>query len=230
MEFHEKIHAFLVAQYYSLLTERFQKQGEQTFIHATRYYGEQRGRRMAQRAIRDCQPLTYETYCYYGEWSSTEAVKQLGEDNRGHVESFEPDLVRIYTQCPWHAQFLQMGAQQAGRVYCRYLDASICRGFNPELSFTVERSLNDGGPCVHRISNSGISNERQLRNSGKFVRNFEYHCAHLFWSFREICIAILAEEGRQTADQVLEMLTGQYESALSERLLQYRNVDFNVAD
>ena len=77
MGFNERTHAFIAAKYYVHLTERFGERGKAAFLHATRYYGEQRGRRMAQRAIRDGKELTYETYCQYGEWVNTEEIKQM---------------------------------------------------------------------------------------------------------------------------------------------------------
>lgn len=230
MEFHEKMHAFLVARYYFYLAATFGLQGERIFIHATQYYGEQRGRRMAQRALRDGQVLTYENYCRYGEWVTTESVRSMGQENCGYVEMFSPDLVRVYTKCPWNQQFFEMGAEQAGRVYCRYLDAAICRGFNPEIPFTVECSLNDGVPCVHRIGNAGIAKEDQLKNDGKHLRTFDYHCAHLFWSFREVCVAVLGKHGLEIADQVLSDFSDAYGTAMAERILQYSGVNFNAAD
>lgn len=68
MGFNEMTHAFLAARYYIRLTEQFGDRGREAFIHGIQYYGSQRGRRMAQRAIRDGKPLTYENYCRYGEW------------------------------------------------------------------------------------------------------------------------------------------------------------------
>ena len=47
MGFNERTHAFIAAKYYVHLTERFGERGKAAFLHATRYYGEQRGRRMA---------------------------------------------------------------------------------------------------------------------------------------------------------------------------------------
>ena len=78
MGFTEMSHAFIAAKYYVYLNERFGERGKAAFLHATRYYGEQRGRRMAQRAIRDGKPLTYETYCEYGEWVNTDEAKNAG--------------------------------------------------------------------------------------------------------------------------------------------------------
>ena len=52
-EFTEKHHAFIAATFYDLLTKRYGQRGEAAFILATQRYAEQRGNRMAQRAIRD---------------------------------------------------------------------------------------------------------------------------------------------------------------------------------
>ena len=51
----ERTHAFLAARYYEYLTSRFGDRGKAAFVHATRYYAEQRGRRMA-RAPRSALP------------------------------------------------------------------------------------------------------------------------------------------------------------------------------
>lgn len=45
MGFTELSHAFIAAKYYVYLNEIFGDRGEAAFLHATRYYGEQRGRR-----------------------------------------------------------------------------------------------------------------------------------------------------------------------------------------
>ena len=53
MAFNEKVHAYIAAKYYAYLTQTFGERGRKAFVHATQYYAGQRGRRMAQRAIRD---------------------------------------------------------------------------------------------------------------------------------------------------------------------------------
>ena len=62
LRFNEKVHAFIAARYYMRLTEAFGQRGQAGFVHAMQYYAGQRGRRMAQRAIRNGQPLTHETF------------------------------------------------------------------------------------------------------------------------------------------------------------------------
>ena len=74
MGFNEKVHAFIAAKFYVYLTEAFGERGERAFIHGPQYYAAQRGRRMAQRAIRDGQELTYAHSLECGEWANTTAI------------------------------------------------------------------------------------------------------------------------------------------------------------
>ena len=79
MPFNEKVHAFIPAKFYVYLSEAFGERGIKTFIHATQYYAGQRGRRMAQKALRDGRELTYETYMEYGEWVSTPELVEANQ-------------------------------------------------------------------------------------------------------------------------------------------------------
>ena len=125
MGFTELSHAFIAAKYYVYLKAIFDDRGEAAFLHATRYYGEQRGRRMAQRAIRDGKPLTYETYCQYGEWVNTEEVKAQGLGNQSETTSLSPDFQIHIHVCPWHTQFKNIVHSFCPQVICRFL-------FHPE--------------------------------------------------------------------------------------------------
>ena len=91
MGFNEKVHAFIAAKFYVYLTEAFGERGERAFIHGTQYYAEQRGRRMAQRAIRDGKELTYANYLEYGEWVNTQEIIDEGCANKSTIESWAPD-------------------------------------------------------------------------------------------------------------------------------------------
>ena len=77
MGFNERVHAYIAAKYYTYLVETFGERGRLAFVHGTQYYASQRGRRMAQRAIRDGAPLTQASYNYYGEWVNTEESLSL---------------------------------------------------------------------------------------------------------------------------------------------------------
>lgn len=145
MGFNEKVHAFIAAKFYVYLTEAFGERGERAFIHGTQYYAEQRGRRMAQRAIRDGKELTYANYLEYGEWVNTQEIIDEGCANKSTIESWAPDYRIHITMCPWYTQFKEMGLPDAGHVYCAHLDNSICRGFNPYLTYLVPDTLHKSG-------------------------------------------------------------------------------------
>ena len=85
MGFNEKVHAFIAAKFYVYLTEAFGECGERAFIHGTQDYAEQRGRRMAQRAIRDGKALTYANYLEYGEWVNTQEIIDEGCANKSTI-------------------------------------------------------------------------------------------------------------------------------------------------
>lgn len=227
MAFTEKTHAYLSAKYFEALTAAFGDKGREAFIHAVRYYAGQRGRRMAQRAIRDGAPLTQESYNYYSEWAATPEVEELGQGSRATPTA---DGRLKITQCPWYCQFQEMGAQEAGKVYCTYLDAAISQGFNPALGYTVDQTLHTADCCIHRLASGDINAGSEKGKNPAGIRSFTYHCAHLYWSFREIAQAIFGPEGTEAADRVLADFAEAYGQAMADQLLTYRETNFTVCD
>lgn len=67
------------------------------------------------------------------------------------------------------------------------------------------------------------------RNPGA-LRGFEYHCGHSYWTYRRIAGAVFGAEGRQAAEQVLSDLAEYCGKETAERLLRFREVDFNLCD
>ena len=53
MGFNERVHAYIAAKYYTYLVETFGERGRRPFVPGTQYYPSPRGRRRAQRAIRE---------------------------------------------------------------------------------------------------------------------------------------------------------------------------------
>ena len=187
MGFNEKVHAYIAAKFYVHLVETFGERGRQAFIHGTQYYAMQRGRRMAQRAIRDDQPLTQATYNYYGEWVNTEEIKELGCSNKSEI--LVDGSMKI-TQCPWYTQFKEMGLIEAGTEYCRHLDSAISRGFNPYLNYVVEQTLHTADCCIHKVLAEPISTGAERGKNPDGLKSFEYHCAHSYWAYAEVTEAI----------------------------------------
>ena len=184
---------------------------------------------MAQRAIRDGKELTYETYCQYGEWVNTEEIKQMGLANRTEIASMSPDYEMHIFSCPWHSQFRDMGLKEAGQAYCRDLDASISRGFNPEQKYIVSQTLHDHDYCIQTVKNAGITEHSNLERNLAGLRSFEYHCAHMYWSFCEIAEAIFGEEGLAAGRQVMKDFADEYGDEMADVLMGYCDTNFNVA-
>ena len=230
LNFNEKVHAYIAAQFYVELTERFGERGKRAFIHGTQYYAEQRGRRMAQRAIRDGKELTYRNYQEYGEWVNTEYTKENNCSNKTTVENWAPDLELKIVRCPWHTQFKEMGLVEAGHVYCEHLDNSICRGFNPYIQYDVLQTLHKSDYCRHIIRDQNYEVGERHPKKPEGLRDFEYHCAHSFFAYAEVTKAIFQAEGADVVNKVLSTFTKDYGKEMADALMKYEHTNFNVCD
>jgi len=230
MGFNEKVHAFIAAKYYVHLTEAFGENGRKAFIHATQYYAEQRGRRMAQRAIRDGYELTYESYMQYGEWVNTPDTINAEESNMRTLQSISPDFLMHIQRCPWHAQFKEMGLVEAGHEYCEHLDNSICRGFNPYLTYEVDQTLHKSDYCIHRIKDTNYAEAPSSPKKSEYLQEFDYHCGHSYWAYNEVAGAIFAEKGEIVNAKVLKDFTEAYGQEMADKLVSYKHTNFNVTN
>lgn len=227
--FNERMQAFLVLKYYEYLKEKFDDRGVQAFIHATRYYAGQRGRRMARRAIHDGKTLDYDTYSEYGEWKNTEESVKCGIANKFEFIKNSPDTEMKVRDCPWRYEFKEKNSEEAGMVYCTYLDRAIVHGFNPEIDYRVDLKNLDGAKdeyCIHCIKNHEIKNKK-IEKYEPGLRSFEYHSAHLYWSFREVAIDIFSYDGFLVANKVLEDFSKEFGKDCADSILKYRNTNFN---
>lgn len=222
MKFNEKTHAFLVARFYVHLTTQYGDQGKQAFIHAVQYYAGQRGRRMAQRAIRDGQPLNHAAYLQYGELILSEDA----DPARTECVSLNPDYEIHIHHCLWHDQFREMDCLEAGKLYCSYIDEALCRGFNPALEFHVLSNLNCAPYCIHQVSNTNYRESPHVSPETEYKRDFCYHCGHLFWSFHEVCKAIF--ESDSIPRQVMEDFSNSYGTEMAQLLAAWQGTNFNI--
>lgn len=229
MEFNEWTHAFIPARYYVNLTEAFGEKGRKAFVQGTHRYGEQRGRRMAQRAIRDGRELTFETYLQYGEWLNTDFSREKGVSNASERVAYSPDFVLKITRCAWHARFKDMGLVDGGHEYCNHLDIAICRGFNPYLVFEVEKTLHKSDCCIHGMKNANFEEGATFSNKKEYVQPFEYHCGHSYWCYHEVTAAIFGASGELVAAKVMEDFSKEYGPEMADKVASYRYVNFDVA-
>ena len=135
------------------------------------------------------------------------------------------------TRCPWYTQFHDMGLTEAGAAYCKYLDSSISRGFNPDLGYEVDQTLHTADCCIHRLSTGKDIAEGSGRGKNPAgIKNFEYHCAHSYWAYNEVTAAIFQAEGETVNAEVLADVAAEYGQKAADTLMKYRNTNFNVCE
>ncbi len=226
--FTERHHAFISATYYRIMKAEQFPSFEGVFRMAMQLYAQQRGSRMAQRALRDGRPLDFASYRYYGEWEYTpqsRAENVVASDSAVEGE----DLKLTITACPWSAQFLDMGLEEAATAYCDDLDQSIARGFNPYLRYDVLQTMHKNRDfCLHYQRDARLGQEEAYgpKDSGNILE-FTYHVAHVYKTFSGLMTAIYKEKGQSLNSRVLEEFARQYGGDMAAELLKYRNHDFN---
>ncbi|MBR6816475.1 MAG: L-2-amino-thiazoline-4-carboxylic acid hydrolase [Clostridia bacterium] len=226
-EFTERHHAYIAAVFYKLLTEKFGKRGEQAFVLATQRYGEQRGSRMAQRAIRDGKPLDFANYKAYGEWVNTQSIIEEMGGNQSEDITYAPDYTFKVTVCPWARQFADMDMKECGALYCTHIDRSIARGFNPYLVYEVPQNMNDREYCIQALRGANFEEGKIPGSSPENRKEFDYHCAHIYYTFSDTVIAIFGEDGEDIAQEVYDEFSKTYGSRMAWVLAEYGDEDFN---
>lgn len=226
LPFNEHHHAFISAAFYKRLIKEKSIDGNAVFVLATQRYGEQRGNRMAQRALRDGKARDFAAYCAYGEWNYTEDYFAEGK----HIETLSksPDYHYLVHACPWHDQYKDMNLIEGAILYCREIDLAIARGFNPFLVFEVKEIMHDGRFCDFRLKGADLEAKGYKVDEAATKLPFEYHCGHVYTTFSRICGSVLGNKGKKIADAVLHDFAEAYGETLTERLEKYLTVDFEI--
>lgn len=230
--FTERHHAFISATYYKYLTEKFADRGEKAFIMATQRYAEQRGSRMAQRAIRDGKELNFKTYCEYGEWEFTQEtkdeIKNMGIENQLVILNYSPDYEYNSYACPWSMQYKEMGLSDAAEIYCAHLDNSIARGFNPYLDFKTTQTIHNSTHCNFVLKDANLNPEEMNPKNPDNMKGFDYHCGHIYYTFKRITESIFGSEGSDVSASVLKEFARKYGTDMADEIVKYRDTDFDV--
>ena len=226
MTFTEYHHGFISGSFYKKLKDGYGEKGLAVFTLATQRYGEQRGSRMAQKAIKLGLPLDYESYFKLGEWVNSEQFLSSLKGPQAENLSYTPDYCREVFACPWHEQYKNMGLLDGGSLYCRDIDKSIVRGFNPYLVFHVHETLHESDKCIQDYKDAKLENRPDRLK--EYIKPMEYHCAHVFFTFSEITKSILGDEGGKISEAVLADFSRDYGKEMTEKLLSYKDMNFNI--
>ena len=217
--FNEFHHAYIPAFFYDEVKKAFGEQGIRAFIKATNLYGEQRGNRMALRALREGYDLSYNSYFLFGEWRGTPGfakIERTFEDGVLLSENFV---------CPWYSAMKEVGLTECGAVYCQYIDTALVRGFNPELKFEARTVLHTSDTCkLYYHIGEPIT---PIPDGDYNIKlDMEYHCAHIFWTFSRVFRTVFGAKAEPVIAAVKKRFAEKASPEMLDTLLSYQDCDF----
>ena len=233
--FTERHHAFISAMYYKLLKEAGFENYRDTFVKATSTYAMQRGHRMALRALRDGRPLNFASYRYYGEWAYTpESMAEMEAMGRAATEmTVENDNLHMKIHyCPWSNQYIDMGLTDGAIAYCEDLDVAIARGFNPRLTYTVDKVMHEKRDyCLQcqMCASMGAESEYGPKDPAN-IKGFDYHCGHVYKTFCQLIASVYGTKGVMINAKVIEAFAEEYGEEMAKVVLSYKDTDFTTID
>ena len=74
-----------------------------------------------------------------------------------------------------------------------------------------------------------MSLDMQLAKKPEGLKNFEYHNAHSYWAYAEVCEAIFGEDGKKISKKVLADYAAEYGQEMADILAGYADTNFNMA-
>lgn len=116
---------------------RFGDEGREAIIAGVRRYGEERGRRLAERVKSEGREPDFASFTVCSDLDTGyHRMEPHMEEGRLRVE---------VSYCPLAQALKEWGLEEYGKYFCRNIDAAIMRGYNPERYETVcERNLTEG--------------------------------------------------------------------------------------
>ncbi len=207
-----------------------QDKGERAIRQGVRRYGEQRGRRMALRALADGHALDMRSFMLYGEWRDRggDSHKQEMTDTTPHAK------VQIHS-CSWNTTWEEESLIPYGRLYCLEVDEALVRGFNSELKIEVNGALSGGAPCCEFVFHQADLTpdnlqwmEKQRSDLGdKAVMPWAYHLGHLYKTLGEVVHAELGRLGERSMKMALDEFGKRFGDEAAEIVVSYSDVNFD---
>ena len=90
--------------------------------------------------------------------------------------------------------------------------------------------MHEGEYCIHHLRSVNIGEGAKRGKNPESLRPFAYHCAHIFYAFKEVTEAIFLREGVKVSEKVLEDFQKDYGEEMTDAIVKYRNINFNVCD
>lgn len=205
--FYIEEHAVLFALLVKHAIEMFGDRGQAASELATKIYGKERGLRMAMRAAADGEELTPYNYLVYGEWADPRGM----QTNVPVVLS--PEYHMNVVKCGWNDSWRKYDLLKYGRIYCRWIDEYLVRGFNPNNGLGIDHFLSsDDACCNFQWKGVCLNSEEELKECNRkrsecldrVIKDFLYHCAHMLWCMRRVYYLELGyADGKKIVDSAM---------------------------
>ena len=210
-----KHQALLIAFFIQETLNVLSRQGEQIIIKAVCEYGEGRGNRMADKALKDGRKNDLLSFLLYGEieWNDT--------GNKFKIAQRKPFFSVNAQKCFWHEIWVKNNMQEVGRIYCQDIDRAIMKGFNPDINFDVPQNMNDSSRhCVFNYRDwrleffdliKFVFKKRKAKK--KAVEPWSFHCIDVYEKFSNVIIREAGEDGKSIIDKVTKRFTEEFGEA-----------------
>ena len=219
IEQHAILFALLSRQAITLAGEA----GKEAILKGMTAYGNERGARMAKRALANGEELTTMTNQAYGEWKPD----YVGQMDFGTVRT-EPTLQTYIAKCAWCDAWKKHDLLEYGKYYCVNVDNAVyqcfrsdfvCTPITTSLSWGGERCEFDWGhPLTAEEAVALPEKKKELGTS--CMRDFDFHTAHLLYTVGNTLKAELGETGATAVEnaigEFIALFGQEYYDALGE--------------
>jgi len=186
---------------------------------------------MAQRARADGLEPTMANYLAYGEWQSQPGQMEMS------VAEKSPVYQTLVTRCEWNETWKRFGLAEVGHLYCESIDNSLVEGFTGADTLKVHSFLSCGAPCCHfewtgvdlTPENEAALAARKAGNAGRHTRGFDYHAAHLYFTFARELERLLGDQGEAIVRQTDADFQDAFSAEHLKAILAFRDTDFTRA-
>ncbi len=144
-----KSHFFsMFAQLFCTITEEviseFGERGKEVIEKSVQKYGEERGKRIAELVKSLGKELTLKNFFIYGDLDGKNTLKYKPKVVDGNFEI-------VGRKCVFCTGCKEWDKLEYGKLYCKHIDTSILKGYNPKLKIEVPSMQTHGDKrCILR--------------------------------------------------------------------------------
>ena len=231
IEYGAEHHAVLFGYIAKSVYESIPDLAEDILREAVILYGNQRGQRMRQRAIKDELPINTGVYQLYREYGLKD-----GEFRSEKKWNDDGDLLDCAWQCPWTTAWRAHDLNRYAGVYCRHIDSALGKGFGDNIIIEGVHNMTDGAEqCEIWFRGERSQDESFQKRMDDLKKSdprnkqkpWEYHLAHIYSTCRKVLFEYLStlevENMLEKAIMDFEMLYGK---SSSEHFLKLQALNF----